>query len=208
MFGLMTTPRGSSAARSRPDVATGGKRIRGMRSLTVAGFLALLGLTAVTRAGDNVIPVDRLPRAVLSTAKAKFPGAKIQQATEETEGEKPVYRLEMKQQRHSLDATFKGDGTVVLVETAVAKKELPKVVLRAAAQLYPTASLTHAGAVRKGPEMKKTVDYYDLYLLTADKKPRRLTVDPKGTVLEDPFRRLRRTQARRAQSQSPGIVAR
>ena len=53
----------------------------------------------------------------------------------------------MKHQRHSLDATFKDDGTMVLVQTAIPKKELPKAVLRAAAQLYPGASLKQAGAV-------------------------------------------------------------
>jgi hypothetical protein len=180
----------------------------GMRSLTVAGFLALLGFTSVTRAEDNVIPVDRVPKAVLSAAKAKFPGAKIQTATEETQDEKPVYRLELKQQRHSLDATFKDVGTVVLVETAVAKKELPKVVLRAAAQLYPGASLKHAGAVRTEPSVKKAVDYYVFYLLTADNRPRRLTVDARGTVLDDPFRQLRRAESRRFLSQSLGVAAR
>jgi hypothetical protein len=180
-----------------------------MRSLTVASFLAVLALASVTRAGVKIIPVDQVPRAVLSAAKAKFPGARIQTASEDmqTEDEKPVYRLEMKQQRHSLDATFKDDGTVVLVETAVAKNQLPKAVLRAAAQLYSGASLKHAGAVRKGPAVKKTVDYYEFYLLTVDSKPRRLTVDPKGTVLEDPFRQLRRAQTRRTQTQSIGVVA-
>jgi hypothetical protein len=178
-----------------------------MRSLTVAGFLAVLGLASVTRAEVKIIPVDQVPKAVLSAAKARFPGAQIQTATEDTADEKPVYRLELKHQRHGLDTTFKADGTVVLVQTAIARKQLPRPVLRAAAELYPGASLKQAGAVRKGPEVKKTVDYYEFYLLTADNKPRRLTVDPKGTVLEDPFRQLRRTQARRSLNQSLGIVA-
>jgi Putative beta-lactamase-inhibitor-like, PepSY-like len=207
MFGLMTTPRGSPAARSRPDVATGGKRMttrRGMRSLPVVGFLALLGLASVTRAEDRVIPVDQLPKAVLSAAKVKFPGAKIQQATEETEGEKPVYSLEMKHRSHDLDVTFKDDGTVVVVETAVTKKEVPKVVLQAVAKQYPGASLRGAGAVKKGPEVNKTADYYAFYLVTADNKPRPVKVDPKGKVLEDPFRRLRRVQPQQPLSRAPG----
>jgi hypothetical protein len=113
----------------------------------------------------------------------------------------------MKHQRHDLDVTFKGDGTVVLVETAVPKKELPKVVLRAVAHQYPGASLRHAGAVRKGPEVKKTVDYYEFYLLTADNKPRLFKVDPKGKTLEDPYRRVPRAQSRPSLSRSLGPVA-
>jgi hypothetical protein len=44
--------------------------------------------------------------------------------------------------------------------------------------------------VRKGPEVKKTADYYELYLVTTTNKPRLVKVDPKGKVLEDPLRRL------------------
>ena len=126
---------------------------RGMRSLTVAGFLAVLGLAPVTRAQDEGIPVDRVPKAVINAAKAKFPGAKIQQASEETEDEKTVYSLEMKHQRHNLDVTFKGDGTVVLVDTAVTTKELPKVVLRAVELSAGSVSvgLTRLGFVATTP---------------------------------------------------------
>jgi hypothetical protein len=176
---------------------------RGMRSLTVAGFLAVLGLAPVTRAKDEVIPVARVPRAVMTAAKARFPGAKIQQASEETQGETKVYSLEIKHQRHNVGATFKGDGTVVVVETTVPKKELPKVVLQAVALQYPGASLMHAGAVRKGPEVKKAADYYQFYLLSADNRPRQLKVDPKGKVLEDPLRRLEQARARHTASRSP-----
>jgi hypothetical protein len=180
---------------------------RGTRSLTVAGFLAVLGLAPVTRAQDEVIPMDRVPKAVMNSAKAKFPGAEIKEASEEKEDGEPVYALGMKHHRHDVDVTFKADGTVVLVETAVLAKELPKVVLRAVAQQYPGASLRHAGAVRKGPEVKKTADYYQFYLVSADHKPRQVKVDPKGKVLEDPFRRVRRAQPRPTLSRSPGPVA-
>jgi hypothetical protein len=181
---------------------------RGMQSLTVAGFLAVLGLAPVTQAQEGEISLDRVPKAVMNAAKAKFPGAKIQHASEETEDGTTVYSLEMKHQRHDLDVTFKGDGTVVLAETAVPKKELPKVVLRAVAHQYPGASLRGAGAVRKGPEVKKTADYYQFYLVSADNKPRLVKVDPKGKILEDPYRRLRRAQPRPTLSRSPGPLAR
>jgi hypothetical protein len=181
---------------------------RGMRTLTVAGFLAVLGLASGTRAEEGKIPPDRVPRAVMNAAKARFPGAKIQRASEETEDGTTVYALEMKHQRHNLDVTFKADGTVVLVGTTVTKKELPKVVLRAAAQLYPDAGLRGADSMRKGPEVKKTADYYELYLVTADNRPRRVKVDPRGKVLEDPYRRVRRAQPRPTLSRSPGPVAR
>ena len=168
---------------------------RGMRSTTVAGFLAVLGL-ASARAQEERIPLDRVPGAVTDAAKAKFPGAEIQQASEETEDGKPVYSLVMKHQGHDLNVTFKDDGAVVLVETDLSKKEVPRAVLRAVALEYPGASVRGAGSVWEGPEVKKTADYYQFHLLTADNKPRFLKVDPKGKVLENPHPRLRHAKPR------------
>jgi hypothetical protein len=184
------------------------KTKRGMRPLTAAGLLAVLGLASVMRARADVIPVDRVPGAVTDAAKARFPGAKIQQATEEATGDgKPTYSLVMKHQRHTLDVTFKDDGAVVLVETDLSKKEVPRAVLRAVALEYPGASVKGAGSVREGPEVKKTADYYQFHLLTADNKPRFLKVDPKGKVLENPHPRLRHAKPRLPLSGPPDPVA-
>ena len=159
---------------------------RGMRSLTVAGLLAVLGLASGTRAQGEGIPLDRVPKAVMNSAKARFPGAEIKGASEETEdGKPPVFALEMKHHRHDVGVTFKADGTVVLVETDVYAKDLPKVVLRAVGHRYPGASFKGADSVKKGPEVKKKADYYQFYLVTADQKPTALVkVDADGKVLE------------------------
>jgi hypothetical protein len=152
--------------------------------MTVAGLLAVLGLASGIRAQEEKIPLDRVPEAVMNSAKAKFPGAEIKEASEEKEDREPVYALAMKHHRHDMDVTFKVDGTVVLVETAVLAKELPKVVLRAVENRYPGASIRGADSVQKGPEVKKKADHYEFYLMTADRKPALVQVDPKGKVLK------------------------
>jgi hypothetical protein len=80
--------------------------------------------------------------------------------------------------------TIEGDGTVVLVETDVAAKELPKEVRRAVEHRYPGASVRGTASVKKGAEAKKKADYYEFYLWTADQRPALVKVDPKGKVLE------------------------
>jgi hypothetical protein len=152
--------------------------------MTVAGLLAVLGLASGTRARGEEIPPDRVPKAVMNSAKARFPGAEIKVASEETEDGERVFALRMKHHRHDMGVTFKADGTVVLVETAVPAKELPKVVLRAVGRTYPGASFRGADAVKKGPEVKKKADYYELYLMTAANKPALVQVDPNGKVLK------------------------
>jgi hypothetical protein len=158
---------------------------RGMRSMTVAGLLAVLGLASGTRAQGEKIPLARVPKVVLDSAKARFPGAEIKEASEETEvGKPPVFALRMKHQRHDMGVTFKADGTVVLVETAVPAKELPRVVLRAVGRKYPGARIRHAESVMKGPELKKKADHYELYLVTAANLPALARVGPDGKVLK------------------------
>jgi hypothetical protein len=158
---------------------------RGMRSMTVAGLLAVLGLASGIRAQGDKIPLDGVPKAVMDSAKARFPGAEIKAASEETEdGKPPVFALRMKHHRHDVDVTFKADGTVVLVETTVPAKELPRVVLRALGHKYPGARIRHAESVKKGPEVKKKADHYELYLVTAANIPALARVDPDGKILK------------------------
>jgi hypothetical protein len=171
----------------RHERTEGEKRMRtrrGMRSMTVAGLLAVLGLASGTRAQEGEIPLDRVPKAVMNSAKAKFPGAEIKVASEETEDGETVFALAMKHHRHDVDVTFKVDGTVILVETTVPEKELPKVLLRAVEHWYPGANIRGADSVKKGPDVKKKADYYEFYLMTADQKPALVKVDPKGKVLK------------------------
>jgi hypothetical protein len=157
----------------------------GIRTLPVAGLLAVLGLTSGTRAQGGEIPLNRVPGAVMNSAKARFPGAEIKVASEETEdGKPPVYELKLKHHRRDVGVTLQADGTVVQMETAVPAKELPKTVLRVLERRYPGASFNGAGSVKKGPEVKKKADYYEFYLMTADQRPVLVQVAPDGKVLK------------------------
>jgi hypothetical protein len=156
---------------------------RGMRFMVVAGFLAVFGLTSGSQAQEEKLPLHRVPKVVLTSAKARFPGAEIKKASKETEDGEPVFVLGLKHNRHDMDLTLKVDGTVVLVETDILAKELPKVVLQAVQQRYPGATVRGAESVNTGPEVKKKADYYQFYLLTADEKPALVKVDPDGKVL-------------------------
>jgi hypothetical protein len=156
---------------------------RGMRSLTVVGLPAVLGLATGTRAQGEENPPDWVPKAVMASAKAKFPGAEIKVTSEQTDdGKPPVYALEMKDHRHDVYATFKADGTAVLVETAVPAKELPRSLLRAVEHQYPDARVRGADSVTTGPEVKRKADSYECYLMTANWKPARVQVDPHGKL--------------------------
>jgi uncharacterized membrane protein YkoI len=155
----------------------------GMGSLVITGLVALLALSSGAKAQEAEISLDQVPRAVTDSARAKFPGGEIKEASKETEDGKTVYELEMKHDGRNMDVTLKEDGTLVLVETAIPVKEVPEVVMKAGLGKYPGAKLKLAESVKKGPKVKKEVDYYELHLAVGEKSVE-VEVDASGKILE------------------------
>ena len=153
------------------------------RWITAVGALALFGISSGAWAQEEEIKLDQVPKAVMDSAKAKFPGAKIKEASKETDEGKTVYELAMTHEEHDMDVTFQQDGTLVLVETTIAEKETPAIVLKAAKDKYPTAKIDLIESVKKGPMVKKEADYYEFHLTTADKKSVEVEVDAKGKIM-------------------------
>ena len=152
--------------------------------MAIVGILGLLGLGSGAAAQEVEIKLDQVPKAVLDSAKAKFPGAEHRGAAKETEEGKTSYEISMTHEGHRMDVTFQEDGTLVLVETEVPEAELPAAVLKAARDKYPGAKIKLAESVKKGPKVKKDVDYYELHLTTADNKSAELEVDSHGKILK------------------------
>ena len=118
----------------------------------------------------------------MDSARAKFPGGEIKEASKETEDGKTLYELEMKHDGRNMDVTFKEDGTLVLVETAIPEKEVPEAVMKAVLGKYPGAKLKLAESVKKGPGEEGS------RLLRASPRRRResveVEVDALGKILE------------------------
>jgi uncharacterized membrane protein YkoI len=153
-------------------------------SVATAVLLGFCGLASAVRAQEAEIKLDEVPKAVMDSAKAKFPGAKMREAAKETEDGKTVYELSMTHEDHKMDVTFQEDGTLVLVETEVSETELPAAVMGAVKDKYPGGKIKLVESVKKGPEVKKEVDYYEFHLTTADKKSAEVEVDATGKILK------------------------
>ena len=156
---------------------------RTLAQMAFVGVLALCGRAFEARGEEFEIAPDRLPRAVLNAAKAKFPGAAIRGASRETEDGKTVFEVEMKHDGRNTDAIFQEDGALVLVEAAVAVEALPEPVKTALNAKYPGAKIRVVESVRKGPQLKAEADFYEAHLTTADKKSVEVQVNPQGKIL-------------------------
>jgi hypothetical protein len=155
-----------------------------LQEIVTAGLLAVLGLASSAFGQETAIKLDQVPKAVMDAAKAKFPGAVIQEASKETEGGKTVFELEMKHQGRALDVTFQENGTLDLVEATITEKDIPSAVLNAVKGKYPGAKITLVESVTKGAQVKKDADSYEFHLTTSAQKSIELQVDPKGKILE------------------------
>jgi uncharacterized membrane protein YkoI len=147
-------------------------------------MVSFFNLATNAQAQETEIPLDQVPGAVREAAKAKFPGAEWRGAAKEIEEGKTVYEMSITHKGHKMDVTFKPDGALVLVETELSEAELPEAVLQAVKGKYPDAKINMAESVKKGPEVKEEVDYYEFHLTTAEKKSVEVEVDGKGKILK------------------------
>ena len=150
--------------------------------VAAVSLLGVFGLTSGTQAQEVAIKLDQVPKAVMDAATAKFPGAKFRGASKETEDGKTVFELELTHEHHNMDVTFQENGTLVLVETQLAENEVPAAAMKAVQDRYPGAKIDLVESVKKGPELKKAVDYYEFHLTTSDKKSAEVEVDGTGKI--------------------------
>jgi hypothetical protein len=144
-----------------------------------AALLVLAG--ASSRAEEEKVPLDKLPKAVVDAVKEKFPRAELVSAEKEKEDGKDVYEVAIKDGKHKIEVTVTPEGKVVTVEKEIAAEDLPKAVAEALEARYPKAT------IRKAEEISKEdrVTAYEVLIVTADKKKLEVSFDPKGKFLEE-----------------------
>jgi uncharacterized membrane protein YkoI len=150
----------------------------------VAVVLGMFTLASGVEAQETEIKLDQVPKVVMDSAKAKFPGAKMREASKEIEDGKTVFELSLIHENRKMDVTFQEDGTLVVVETVVPAKELPAAVMQAVKDRYPGAKINLVESVKKGPRLKQQADYYELHLTRSDKKSAEVEVDASGKILK------------------------
>ncbi len=122
------------------------------RWTALSGLAGALVLTAPAGADEESIPVDKLPAAVLKATKAKFPKAKIEEASKEVEDGVTTYEVALKDGERDLEVTLKPDGTILEIEKEIAADSLPEAVKKAVAAKYPKAKIEEAEEITQGED--------------------------------------------------------
>ncbi|AMV24337.1 hypothetical protein VT84_08065 [Gemmata sp. SH-PL17] len=141
-----------------------------MRYLAAATVVAFVLGTAPVRADEEKVPLEKVPKAVLEAAKKRFPKAEVIGASKETEKDKTVYEVELKDAGKTIDVTLTPEGVITTIEKQIDAKELPKAVTDALEKKYAKATFKIIESVYSVKDGKEALDYYEVLLVTAAKK--------------------------------------
>lgn len=155
-----------------------------MRKVSTFFLLALalvvLDTLATANAKEEDVPLDQAPKAVLDAVKAKFPGAKLTEASKEIKDGKTTYEIALEHKRQEYTVSVTAEGTINEVEREMKIKDLPQAVTAAIKKKYPKAELEEAEEVTASD---KTT--YEVVIETSAKKDIKVTVDSAGKIIEE-----------------------
>ena len=137
----------------------------------LCGLAAAILMTGHARADEEKVPLDKLPKAVADGFKKRFPGARPTGASKETtEDKKTVYEVTFKDKGKNVDVTVTEAGVITTIEKQIDAKELPKAVTESLEKKYPKATRKIIEAVYSVKDNKETLNFYEVLLVTAEKK--------------------------------------
>lgn len=152
-----------------------------MRALLCVLTLAFAAATAA-RADEVKIDLDKVPAAVTAAVKKRFPKAEAVEAAKETDGDKTVYEVTVKDGGTKIDVTLTPQGVITMIERTIAAKALPKAVTDTLAEKYPKAAFKIVEEVIAVKDGKESLDYYETLLETADKKLVEVEITADGKI--------------------------
>lgn len=149
-------------------------------------FLFIGLLLAMPAPGAQDKPdLDKIPKKVMDTLKARFPNAEIHKWTREQEGDTVLYDIEFRQEGRKFEADIRESGAFHNWEREIAAEDLPETVRKAVEGRYPRAVLKEIMAIAAVTDGKEVLEGYEIVMETADRKEAEVTVAPDGKILQD-----------------------
>lgn len=154
----------------------------------VAAVVAVALVVTGGRADEEKLPLDKLPKAVSEAVKKRFPKAELVEAAKETskdgDKEKVEFEVTLKDGGTKIDVMLTPDGKITLIEKEIAAKDLPKAVTDALDGKYPKATLKVVEEVIKVTDGQEALDFYEVLLVTAEKKTFEVKLTAAGKITE------------------------
>jgi hypothetical protein len=180
--------------------------MRALRWLVPAVLVAAV-LVANVPAGEEKVPLDKVPKAIMDAVKVRFPGAKLIGATTEKDGDKVVYEIELQFKGLHHDVTYEPGGKLLLIEREIAFKDLPRAVRSTLSRKYPKATYKLIEEVIKVKGDKEMLEYYEAHLQTADKESVEVEIGLDGKI-KQPAKSPEKKEGKKAKDELAGWTTR
>ena len=151
-----------------------------LRGLLLGATLTILAVTFVW-AGDEKIPIDKLPKEVVKAVSTKFPKIKMVSAVKATADGKTTFEVTLKSGEFRIDVNVTSDGKILQIEKEMPFKDLPKPVSEAFHAKYPKANVKRVEELIKDD---KTISFEILCETTA-KKTVEAYFEPGGKFIQE-----------------------
>jgi hypothetical protein len=147
--------------------------------------LALVILAGGPLASEETVPLHLVPKPVLDAVRARFKDARIARAEKDVAGGgRFVYEVSIKHQGQNIDVILTPEGAIRLFKREIAARELPEPVARALADSYPKATYQVVEAVTTVQGGQERLAYYEVDLVTAQRRIVEARVSVDGTILK------------------------
>jgi hypothetical protein len=138
--------------------------------------------SAWARDDEVKVPLDKVPKAVMDSVKAKFPSAELTGASKETEKGKTSYEVSLKFKNAHHDVLVTPEGKITAIEKIISATDLPMPVQETLKSKYPQATIKSAEQISDGDDK---ITAFEVQLVLADKKGLEVKFDPAGKVMEE-----------------------
>src|SRR5438105_1201801 len=146
----------------------------------VRGLLLGLSLAALTAgfvfAGEEKVPLDKLPKEIVKAVKSKFPKAKMESAVKSTANGKTTFEVTLKAGGLGIDVTLTSEGKITQIEKELNAKDLPRPVADALDAKYPKANVKRIEELSK----EDKIISYEMLIDTTAKKTLEVYFNPAG----------------------------
>jgi hypothetical protein len=100
-------------------------------------------------------------------------------AEKEKKGKEYVYEVQITDKKQKIEVTVNAEGKILSIEKQIAAKDLPEAVTKTLEEKYPKATYKMIEEVTEGKKK-----YYEVLLVTEDKKTFEVEIAPDGKVLK------------------------
>lgn len=150
----------------------------------VMGILLLQATTAY--AGEENVPLDKVPKPVMEAVKARFKDSVVSGAAKEMNDEgKLVYEVSLKVEGQNIDVILAPEGEMRLIEKTIPAKNLPSAVAKTLKDKYPKAKYKRLEEIFKVEDKNETLVYYEAQLVTAKKIKLEVELSAEGNILKE-----------------------